>query len=60
MGVAWFGFSFGFVLLVLLFFSPREEVVTVDVHEAKDLIKSGYGYLDVRSVESLLLCSIFS
>ncbi|XP_015889749.3 thiosulfate sulfurtransferase 18 isoform X1 [Ziziphus jujuba] len=51
MGVAWVGLSFGFVLLVLLLFSPRPEVVTVDIHEAKELIKSGYGYLDVRTVE---------
>ncbi|XP_058090896.1 protein HIGH ARSENIC CONTENT 1, mitochondrial isoform X2 [Magnolia sinica] len=28
-----------------------EEVVTVDVHTAKDLIRSGHRYLDVRTVE---------
>ncbi|KAJ7978606.1 Rhodanese-like domain-containing protein [Quillaja saponaria] len=28
-----------------------QDVVTVDVHAAKDLLKSGYQYLDVRSVE---------
>ncbi|KAF3440310.1 hypothetical protein FNV43_RR18594 [Rhamnella rubrinervis] len=31
--------------------SGEEVIVTIDVHEAKDLIKSGYGYLDVRTVE---------
>ncbi|KAF5442001.1 hypothetical protein F2P56_037009 [Juglans regia] len=40
-----------FLLLVLVFCSSGAEVVTVDVHEAKDLIKSGYAYLDVRTVE---------
>ncbi|XP_041020873.1 thiosulfate sulfurtransferase 18 isoform X1 [Juglans microcarpa x Juglans regia] len=40
-----------FLLLVLVFCSSGAEVVTVDVHEAKDLIKSGYTYLDVRTVE---------
>lgn len=54
MGVAWFGFSCGFVLLFLLIFRPGGEVVvTIDVHEAKDLIKSGYGYLDVRYEERI-------
>ncbi|KAL6227021.1 hypothetical protein ACLB2K_000980 [Fragaria x ananassa] len=31
--------------------SSGAEVVTIDVQEAKDLIKSGYGYMDVRTVE---------
>lgn len=52
MGVSWFGFPFGcVVLLLVLFRSPGAEVVTIDVQEAKDLIKSGYGYMDVRTVE---------
>lgn len=49
MGVSWFGFPFGcVVLLFVLFCSSGAEVVTIDVQEAKDLIKSGYGYMDVR------------
>ncbi|GMN72518.1 hypothetical protein TIFTF001_053576, partial [Ficus carica] len=31
--------------------SSREEIVTIDVHAAKDLIKSGYGYIDVRTLD---------
>ncbi|XP_024032864.1 thiosulfate sulfurtransferase 18 isoform X2 [Morus notabilis] len=31
--------------------SSGAEVVTIDVHAAKDLMKSGHGYLDVRTVE---------
>ncbi|KAJ7953138.1 Rhodanese-like domain containing protein [Quillaja saponaria] len=31
--------------------SPGAEVTTIDVQTAKDLMKSGYGYLDVRTVE---------
>ncbi|KAJ9703739.1 hypothetical protein PVL29_005148 [Vitis rotundifolia] len=31
--------------------SSATEVVTIDVHAAKDLINSGYRYLDVRTVE---------
>lgn len=45
----WFGVPCGFVaLLLVLFCSSGAEVVTIDVQEAKDLIKSGYGYMDVR------------
>ena len=45
----WFGVPCGFVaLLRVLFCSSGAEVVTIDVQEAKDLIKSGYGYMDVR------------
>ncbi|KAB1201805.1 Thiosulfate sulfurtransferase 18 [Morella rubra] len=40
-----------FLLLLLIFCSSEAEVVTVDVHGAKDLIKSGYKFLDVRTVE---------
>ncbi|KAI5349864.1 hypothetical protein L3X38_002755 [Prunus dulcis] len=31
--------------------SSGSEVVTDDVQAAKDLLKSGYGYVDVRTVE---------
>ncbi|PON53455.1 Rhodanese-like domain containing protein [Parasponia andersonii] len=31
--------------------SSGAEVVTIDVQAAKDLINSGYGYLDVRTVQ---------
>ncbi|KAH0973547.1 hypothetical protein GBA52_025703 [Prunus armeniaca] len=31
--------------------SSGSEVVTIDVQAAKDLLKSGYGYVDVRTVE---------
>ncbi|KAM5546794.1 hypothetical protein ABKV19_001357 [Rosa sericea] len=52
MRVYWFGVPCGFVaLLLVLFCSSGAEVVTIDVQEAKDLIKSGYGYMDVRTVE---------
>ncbi|XP_021815230.1 thiosulfate sulfurtransferase 18 isoform X1 [Prunus avium] len=52
MGFSWFGLSCGFVALFpLLFCSSGSEVVTIDVQAAKDLLKSGYGYMDVRTVE---------
>ncbi|KAL5557542.1 hypothetical protein UlMin_039778 [Ulmus minor] len=50
MGFSGFGFSCGFVVL-LLFCSAGAEIVTIDVDEAYNLLKSGYGYLDVRTVE---------
>ncbi|GLT57408.1 hypothetical protein SLA2020_303830 [Shorea laevis] len=43
--------GFFLLLLLLIYCSSGAEVVTVDVHAAKDLIKSGYKYLDVRTVE---------
>ncbi|KAE8010631.1 hypothetical protein FH972_006986 [Carpinus fangiana] len=46
-----FSRCFFLVLLLLIYCSSGAEVVTVDVHAAKDLIKSGYKYLDVRTVE---------
>ncbi|KAK2656988.1 hypothetical protein Ddye_010040 [Dipteronia dyeriana] len=49
MGVSWVVF-----LLLLLVNSSCEgaEVVTIDVHQTKDLLHSGsYSYLDVRTVE---------
>ena len=42
------------LLLLLIFCSSEAEVVTVDVHGAKDLIKSGYKFLDVRFVNGAL------
>jgi hypothetical protein len=44
------------LLLLLTYCSPGAEVVTVDVHAAKDLIKSGHKYLDVRYAKG---CSLF-
>lgn len=35
---------------LLLFCSPATEFISADAHEAKDLIASGYRYLDVRFV----------
>ncbi|WMV16614.1 hypothetical protein MTR67_009999 [Solanum verrucosum] len=40
-----------FVVLLLLFCSSGAEVVTVDVHAARQLIQSGHRYLDVRTEE---------
>ncbi|KAF6157270.1 hypothetical protein GIB67_038087 [Kingdonia uniflora] len=40
------------ILLIFLYFSSSElDVVTVDVHQAKDLVRSGHRYIDVRTVE---------
>ncbi|KAF6146312.1 hypothetical protein GIB67_031334 [Kingdonia uniflora] len=37
------------ILLIFLYFSSSElDVVTVDVHQAKDLVLSGHRYIDVR------------
>ncbi|RVW51495.1 Rhodanese-like domain-containing protein 17 [Vitis vinifera] len=38
-------------LCLLLCCSSATEVVTIDVHAAKELTNSGYRYLDVRTVE---------
>ncbi|XP_050127495.1 thiosulfate sulfurtransferase 18-like isoform X3 [Malus sylvestris] len=53
MGFSWFaGLLSGFVyIVVLLCCSSESEVVTVDVQEAKHLLESGYGYLEVRTEE---------
>lgn len=50
---------FFLVLLLLIYCSSGAEVVTVDVHTAKDLIKSGYKYLDVRYVKGCSLLHIW-
>jgi hypothetical protein len=52
-----FSRCFFLVLLLLIYCSSGTEVVTVDVHAAKDLIKSGYKYLDVRYVKRVLFAS---
>ncbi|KAF6168874.1 hypothetical protein GIB67_038371 [Kingdonia uniflora] len=40
------------ILLIFLYFSSSEpDVVTADVHRAKDLVRSGHRYIDVRTVE---------
>ncbi|KAE9612943.1 putative Rhodanese-like domain-containing protein [Lupinus albus] len=38
-------------LLLFLICSLGDDVVTIDVHAAKGLVRSGYVYLDVRTVE---------
>uniref|UniRef100_M0ZVS3 Senescence-associated protein n=1 Tax=Solanum tuberosum TaxID=4113 RepID=M0ZVS3_SOLTU len=38
-------------VVLLLFYSSGAEVVTVDVHAARQLIQSGHRYLDVRTEE---------
>ncbi|KAH7566264.1 hypothetical protein JRO89_XS08G0127800 [Xanthoceras sorbifolium] len=49
MGVSWVVFL---LLLVISSCGGAEEVVTIDVRQAKDLLRSGnYTYLDVRTVE---------
>ena len=53
-----FSRCFFLVLLLLIYCSSGAEVVTVDVHAAKDLIKSGYKYLDVRYVKGCSLLHI--
>ena len=58
MGVLWavFRCRFQFLLLFLLLScSSATEVVTIDVHAAKDLINSGYRYLDVRWINRFSL-----
>lgn len=48
MGVPWVLVLSGSLVFALLFYSSGSEVVTVDVRAAKDLLGSGYHYLDVR------------
>ncbi|KAF8410424.1 hypothetical protein HHK36_002953 [Tetracentron sinense] len=47
MGISWVVFLFA----ILLLFCSSGAVVTVDVLAAKDLIRSGHRYLDVRTTE---------
>ncbi|GLT39262.1 hypothetical protein SLA2020_134630 [Shorea laevis] len=47
-------FRCGLFLVLLIFCSlagSESEVVTIDVHQAKNLVDSGYRYLDVRTLE---------
>ena len=53
MGFSWAMFPrLLFLLLIIIFCSSGAEVVTVDVHAAKDQIKSGHKYLDVRYLKA--------
>ncbi|XVF62197.1 hypothetical protein PTKIN_Ptkin08bG0197900 [Pterospermum kingtungense] len=51
MGVSMVVFPCVLFLSLLIFCSSGSEVVTIDVTEAKNLLQSGYGYIDVRTVE---------
>lgn len=52
MGTVFWNSLLSLLLLVLLLFcSSGAEVVTVDVHAASQLIRSGHRYLDVRTEE---------
>lgn len=55
MGVSrnWVTFLRGLFLLLLICRSSGAEVITVDVRAAKNLLESGYGYLDVRYAVSI-------
>ncbi|KAJ0105114.1 hypothetical protein Patl1_18510 [Pistacia atlantica] len=57
MGVSWAAFLalHGLFLFYLIICSTGvEEVGTIDVRAAKDLLDFGYGYLDVRTLKSYL------
>lgn len=61
MKTLWIIFNF----LLFLYSSLGSEVVTVDVHAAKELLASGHRYLDVRygthSIQSpVFRCKIFA
>nr|KJB40139.1 hypothetical protein B456_007G049000 [Gossypium raimondii] len=51
MGVSFVVFPCCFFLFSLIYFSSGSEVVTIHVNEAKNLLQSGYRYIDVRTVE---------
>lgn len=62
MGVSrnWVMFLRGLFLLLLISRSSGAEVITVDVRAAKNLLESGYGYLDVRyAVVSIQLLAFY-
>lgn len=61
MGVSrnWVMFLRGLFLLLLISRSSGAEVITVDVRAAKNLLESGYGYLDVRYAVSIQLLAFY-
>lgn len=61
MGVSrnWVTFLRGLFLLLLICRSSGAEVITVDVRAAKNLLESGYAYLDVRYAVSIQLLAFY-